>query len=182
MGLMVKNGKLLAHYFGGRLALTTDPDVCDCDCGGEDDRTCCQKLMDDKLDGTYRVYKVTIDGYSFAHNGVYYLRWTNIASGEICDWQNSVCEGFPIVNAAWFDAGGPSGEPMIRIDMNLSGSGPVYSWALYASDLECEAFNGPTLVPEDDRYPPPPPPPGTGTCTIEYAGYKDVKWDAGEIC
>ena len=34
MALMMKNGKLLAHYFGGRLALTTDPDVCDCDCGG----------------------------------------------------------------------------------------------------------------------------------------------------
>lgn len=43
MALMMKNGKLLAHYFGGRLALTEDPDVCDCDCGAVTPGSClCQ--------------------------------------------------------------------------------------------------------------------------------------------
>ena len=42
MALMMKNGALLAHYFGGRLALTEDEDVCDCVCGdGGDVVTTC---------------------------------------------------------------------------------------------------------------------------------------------
>jgi len=33
MALLMKNGALLAHYFQGRLALTEDADICDCECG-----------------------------------------------------------------------------------------------------------------------------------------------------
>ena len=33
MTLKTIDGVLLAHYFGGRLALTEDEDICDCECG-----------------------------------------------------------------------------------------------------------------------------------------------------
>jgi len=59
MALLMKNGALLAHYFQGRLALTEDADICDCECGVFD---CCSLLFSPST----RSYEVTVAGYSFS--------------------------------------------------------------------------------------------------------------------
>jgi hypothetical protein len=163
MALMMKNGKLLAHYFGGRLALTEDPDVCDCDCGGGSD--CCELLF--TPDG--RSYLVTIAGYSFpagsGANGAYTIsKQTSFDTGCLdaaCEACVAIDGTSIIVRIIWDLTESRWVVIMTDEDASYSWCSSVMNCAIAAKNTvelsHCPSYGGGT-------------PPGTGTVTIEPLG------------
>ena len=169
MPLKMIGGALLAHYFGGRLALTEDEDICDCECGIF---SCCELLFSPYT----RAYEVTVAGYSFTvgfgKNDAFILsRQRSIDNGDdylSCMVSLSNDTDAVVVTLTWEATTADPNSDLGRWVFRMSDENAVYFWV--SEEMSCHTafdttielfhtleFGGTT-------------PPGTGTVHVEPLG------------